>query len=668
MTDAASVDLESFEKLPNDSLLFERMILKQTDNLYSSIQSILSKDHNMPTVIVIEAHNVSSNTIGRVYFADLGGWLLLEQQSHSQHSLERSLNYLLTVMIDLEQPSMVVEHEKYPLLAIFSEVLFKGHSRLVVLLDVVQEGSVRGLANGLVLGECLRLIRYCPDHVRPFDPNPDLINRLNDNLDQLEQERRSANQNARQLRKQLDTVTASKQSLEYHFSVLKSTSELERFEFEYALSCLELEAVALRDAIRDCHVKAVQAEQEACAHGLQSAELVELSVSRQRQLDSACGRLRQREQELGDQILLLQEQCSASSAALEAAQAESRRLFADVKSAHNHISSLNKEIEETAQQRADVQAKAAANSPVRRAQEREIGTLRRQLEQARATEEKLNSMLAKSDARAEAHRQVLADLERQLNELRRDNSKAHDDGKVSAALAKMETEWKAERQAMQRLLTDFKQTAINASASSSAKTEEYNGEQKKRPPPVVKKTISAPTKPEPSSEYEVNTAPKRTTTAPPKNTRKKQDQVPVASILAPPKPDIPAANVPLLSSLNPSTKSKPSTHSPVKLWKPASFLPNLNKRPNDTFVENAPLLANLSFGLSVADGERNAKRIKLPSRVDQPAGLQPASADSKQPSMFRSAAVSANPLAADPSLLPSIIANFNVKIPPKQKQ
>lgn len=670
LNDVSCIDLESFEKLAIDQLVFDKLPLKATIDIGSIVQVLSSTQ--MPTVVVIEAHNPETDTIGRVYLGDFGGWLLLlDQQSNTTNAMERSLCHLQSILIDLQQPTnLVVDALKYPLLALLSDILFKGQSRVLMLLDVVVDGSVRALANGLTMGECLRSLRSCPQR-RHRDPNPDAITKLQDDLAQLQEDRRAANTAARQLRKQLATVESSKQHLEQDYAALQSASELERFDYEYMLASLELEAVALRDAIRDCHIKAVQAEEQACAHGLQSAELTEWNVVKQRQVDDLHGRLRQREDEFSQQVALLSEQSKTNAAALDAAQAESRRLLSDVKSAHQRIAALNDEIEEAGRLRADVQARADANSPVRRAQEREIGTLRRQLEQARQTEEKLNNMLAKSDARAEAHRQVLADLERQLQELRRgaayaNHASTNNDNQVSAALAKMEAEWKAERQAMQQLLNDFKQTAINNST-----VEQPVKKKPAPPPPVIKTKTPAPRhRPQPSSEYEEPAAAPPPKPRHPTNTRKKD--VPVATIMAPPaKPQI-AAAIPSLTLTEQLLPTRKTAASPVKLWKPASFLPNVGKRGGEA-VENAPLLANLSFGMANAavneGGEgRAAKRIKLPTKSESVVAAvagQPSN-NEVRPSMFRST-VSANPLAADPSLLPSIIANFNVKIPPKAK-
>lgn len=271
-----------------------------------------------------------------------------------------------------------------------------------------------------------------------------------------------------------------------------------------------------------------------------------------------------------------------------------------------------------------------------------------------------------------------------MDDTRQQQQQRAADTQVSNALAKMEAEWKAERQAMQQLLNDFKQTAITSTGLAEPPKPASNPSNRGVKPPAIK--TKAPTKPirtEPSSDYEEPQNVRQQTTTLPKprnhnnstnNNNKKKDVPPVETIMAPPKP----ATIPALSILSTNdtdtsitaqllqTKKK-SQQSPVKLWKPASFLPNVSKRPTDSTVENAPLLANLSFGMANAAAANPAKRIKLPTKTDGVGnGAVPVAGDAKAPSMFRSA-VSANPLAADPSLLPSIIANFNVKIPPKAK-
>lgn len=701
LTDAACIDLETFERLSTDLLTFDKLALTTCKGV-DVICEQLEKGSALPTIIVIEAFNPATEVIGRAYLADLGGCLIVGDgisMTNAGHvkggSLEKSSSHLLSCLIDMQQPASTIDMNKYPLTAVLSHLFTSGHCSLTVCLDVTLDGSVRSLANGLSMAECIRSLRSMPT-CRLRDPSPTIISQLQEDNQVLLDERRSAQSQIKHLKTKLCNLEESRSDLQQQMRSQQTSSELERFEVEYMLSVMELEAVSLKDEIRLCNLKLVQAEQQACAHGLQSAELVELNVIKQRQIDLTHQRLKSCESELSNQINTLSAQLSASSAALQAAQIESRRLSMDVKTAHDRISSLNHQLEEATRSRESAQARADAGSPVRQAQEKEIQTLRRQLEHARGTEEKLNAMLAKNDARAEAHRQVLADLERQLNELRQENqhltqhkqrTNNHDleeqsnQQQMTLTLAKMEADWKAERDAMKSLLNEFKKSAFQPNMTERPKVTVA-------PPPPPSSSSSSPPQFKPNKKQPITKkkqAEKLKSTkaetggkeqaASKKLPGKSTNTVTVASILPPTTIEAPindsyvvplAVNIAATTAAPHLTKKKPS--SPVKLWKPASFLPNLSKRPtvikdNMGQSENAPFLANLTFG-----DDQRTKRIKLPSKADQTNFGDPTSqAQVVKPSIFRSNTASNNPLASDPSLLPSIIANFNVKIPPKKK-
>ena len=693
MTDAACIDLETFERLPLEQLSFEALPLKPCYDLDILIEE-LAKGNALPTIAVIEAHNSESDTIGRAYLADLGGWLVLNDSGIPQPkgSLERSLFHLMSCLIDMQQPAVSIDMHRYPLTCLLSSLILNGKSGLTFCLDVTMDGSARSLANGLTLAECLRKEVKSFPVPRLRDPNPSIISQLQEDAEVLHEDKRTALHQVKSLKKQLESIESSRTDLQQKLSRLQLSSQLERFQFEYQLTTMELEAVSLRDAIRECGIKIASAEGAACAQGLQAAELVELNVVKQRQVDLLSGRLKSREEELRTEITTLNGQLTTTACSLQASQAESRRLATDAKSAHERIAQLNQEIAEAAHHQEDIQSKLSADSPVKRAQEREIGTLRRQLEKARTAEEKLNSMLEKSDARAEAHRQVLADLERQMGELKRENEqlqgstkrdqlanrqpqKQKDESNVGQAIAKMEAEWKAERHAMQQLLDDFKKTAlIGQQPPLFIHGKEMPPTLGKKKPPIKNITSNVKKAVEHEEDWEDDEPAKKPTKKSPQRKQKaekevkktkndgKNSSVPVASILPVPIStsidDNFAISGPQETAHRQTLLQKPKAPSPVKLWKPASFLPNLSKRPADP--ENAPLLANLSF----ADDQRS-KRIRLPaSKPENPP--VPGGNVNQVRSIFRSAAASANPLASDPSLLPSIIANFNVKIPPKK--
>ena len=685
VSDQMCVDLDTFERIPhNDQLAFDEIELKP-GNLGEIESQLTAKTNNLPIVCVIEAHRVDTNTLARLYLCDLGGSLVIPDQAQQKNSISHSLSALHSFCLNVQSNDHVIEANKYPLTAILSELLFGGSCRISVLLDIIEDGSIRGLANGLSLVECLKELRSCVK-ARKRDPLPDLYNSVQDALDTEREERRSAQSTLKSVRKQLDRLQKEKAELEQIFNDHRSSSELERFEYEYRVTCLELEMVHLRDSLRTCQLEGLRAEGEACKHGLQSAELVEMSLVARRQVDNLESTLISVRADQETMRECLEGRVEASQSALNAAQAESKRLAGDLSTAHADILRLNEELTQAAKKTMELRDKQEAASPVLKAQEREIDTLRKQLDTARAAEERLNAMLQKSDARADAHRHLLSDLERQMEMLRMENNQLRnvsmstkqrheeDQSQVTSALAKMESEWRAEREAMHRLLQDFKQTQQQKPPAAIGRFDNVYGDDEPldavepsyhkiavsskpkpkaaepKPPKEPKKQIEKAIEKQPAAEpKEPKKKPEPKATVKPNN--KQQEPAPLASILPPAKPN-----------------QEQERKSPIKLWKPASFLPNLSKRPaaaagNDP-SENRSILANLTFTASTG---KDPKRVKLPSTGGSSGKQQsegvPIVGNQAKPSIFRS---SANPLSTDPTLLPSIIANFNVKIPPKK--
>lgn len=716
LTDSTVIDLENYERLQVDQLSFDSLPLNRLeidDGGLEQLREAILRGNSLPYIIVLEAHCPHTESIGRAYLGDLGGWAMAASgpadTPSKGASLEKSITHLKTLLLELEQPSASPDFARFPLTALLAPFLLPRTACLTLLLDIVADGSARGLANGLSLGESIRKMWSAPE-ARFRDRSPDTVAHLQEEAEKQHLAKREALAQVKSLKRQLHDLEREQAALASDLSATRSEAALAAFEREYLLTTMALEAVVLRDAIKEWQLAACRAEEEACAQGLQAAELVELTLLRQREQQQLEKGAKEREKDLGLEMSRLSHELAQANKMLEDTRNESSRLSSDYRAANERIRMLTSELQSASTAKEEALAKHGAESPVRRAQEKEIHTLRRQLEVARVAEGKLDGLLNKSEARAEAHRQVLADLERQLAHLKMENATLintsqqsqqqqfhaerqkreearlkEKDSEVSRALAKMEAEWKSERQAMQAMLDDFKKTVSKPTIKDAPVAVREGKDRvtvsKSLPPAVASKKAKHP---QPASRrakedtdsdtYEEEETPEV------KKTRrlKAQKQAEtskeayadlglakdaVKHSLARPIPKKPA-NGPVLAQPD-VTMPK----SPVKqLWKPASFLPHV-KRPAEPKAaadaqENVSVLANLTFG-----GDERSKRIKLPNKADA-AGIATAPAASQNPghmSMFRSAMASANPLA-DPSVLPSIIANFNVKIPPKPKQ
>ena len=327
------------------------------------------------------------------------------------------------------------------------------------------------------------------------------LEQMNDNL---EQDKRQAQRDLKELRGNLETLEEERRKLHGELSLSKCSSETERFEKEYLAATMELQSLDLKDKLRKCEVELITLDELNLRLKMEKHYLLEERSKQektQRDLEAAQHAL---ENDHKKQIDELGTKLADASLDLNTSRKEAEQLKHEIAQANAQIQSLSENLQAATKEHSHLLQKTA-NSPTKTLQEREIQSLKRQLDSTKQTEERLTDMLKRNEDRADDHRRLMMDLERQLGDQRAENARLAALNSVSktpiivqqpAAPTSGATEYRELRQQTQEIQTALMELTENFSQKRKQEQSTFYSEKKPRTymkrPTVIDAVIPSP--------------------------------------------------------------------------------------------------------------------------------------------------------------------------------
>lgn len=161
---------------------------------------------------------------------------------------------------------------------------------------------------------------------------------------------------------------------------------------------------------------------------LKNSQAFNESIGRRRaefELSRAMRIVRETENSYGGQIGNLRERIMQASDELQRSIEERSIMQSKLQNAQHRIDQLNSQLKEVENSRSELERQKIGNSNFERVKsdlENEIRQMRRQLEQARASERNLNETVYQAEGRSDQSRREIMDLEKELRVLRTENN------------------------------------------------------------------------------------------------------------------------------------------------------------------------------------------------------------------------------------------------------
>lgn len=290
----------------------------------------------------------------------------------------------------------------------------------------------------------------------------------------LEVEHRSVRRELKHLQRALRLAEQQHDELLASRETMAANNDILRWEYEYELSRLGMEKLAVHEKIRQCEIDLVCMEHERLVliaqMELKQASLTEL----EERLQSSLGERAALEQRYSQEIDGLASQLGHAQEQLQRTEGEKRTLEGNLQAASGRINGLETKIKEIT---AQMDIRHAEGLKVQTA---ELKRLTGELNVARESEMVLRRQLDDLQKATTNHQDTVHSLESKLSELKVENatllakievlSKKPQSPEISRTLRVMEEKWQVEREAMRSVMEDLRKIISDRDHNNSSQT------------------------------------------------------------------------------------------------------------------------------------------------------------------------------------------------------